>query len=336
MFLPYSNTIRLAVIAVALSKCLDGLSDVIYSRLQVSEVIAPIAKSQLAKAFLSIAILSLTLAVIPNQLVAIGATVGPYAMVLFFYDLPALRRYDTAAHPMLHMAWATTARQLGTIARLGLPLAVVSTMVVLHAAVPRLVFASQIGETGAGTVAALSYLAGAPNLLVVALAQSSVTRLVRSLATGDRKGYLTGVLRLVSVAIAIGGITLLIGLYFGGPILHLCYGPRFLGHERDLLIFLSAGAVSYLNTAVGYGLSSARVFGIQIPMMAIVCLISLVSSLLFVPRWGLAGAAASQMVSAIVQLLLSAILLARSVVTRFPLTPSSSNGQMMTMIHAKL
>ena len=351
-FWPYSNDMdvhgiqmRAAIVAVALVKSLDGFSDVIYAQLQSLETMTSIGQSQLGKAILSLCFLGITLAFVQNQMWAIGALVVPSAFVLLFHDLPILRIISSSANPGLNLTTSSKVHaqngapaaveisqdpgsfrgrralcafdEMMSLVRTGIPLAIVTTMVMLHSALPRFVVAGSMGKAEAGIMGALTYAAIAPNLLMVALGQSSVTTLVRSLAEKDRKEYLAGIFRLLVVAIILGSVTLIFGFFLGERILHLLYGQQFLGHENELLVFLGASAVGYVNTALGYGLSSSRVFAAQIPMMASVCLICFAASVILVPRWGLIGAAAAQLISMTAQLVLSAAMLASVSKCRF-------------------
>ncbi len=351
-FLPHSNgmdvhgmQIKVAIVAVAFLKSLDGFSDIIYAQLQSRETMTSIGQSQLGKAILSLCLLGVTLAFVQNQMWAIGALVVPSAFVLLFHDLPILRTISNSANPGLNSTTSSKVHaqngapaavelsqapgsfrgrralcafdEMMSLVRTGFPLAIVTTMVMLHASLPRFVVAGSIGKAEAGIMGALTYAAIAPNLLMVALGQSSVTALVRSLAEKDRKEYLAGISRLLVVALILGSVTLLFGFFLGKRILHLLYGSQFLGHENELLVFLGASAVGYVNTALGYGLSSSRVFAAQIPMMASVCLICFAASVILVPSWGLIGAAAAQLISMTAQLVLSASMLASVSKCRF-------------------
>jgi O-antigen/teichoic acid export membrane protein len=290
---------------MALSKCWDGWSDTIYGRMQVRDRIALIGKSQLAKSGLFLLLPCLSLQFLPNPMWAIGSMIVPSAAVLMFYDLPNLRRYGAVSIPA---AGGKSLREFGrgmlALAELGLPPTIVTTLVTLHVSIPRFVVASQLGEAQAGVVTALGYLAIAPNLVMVALGQAGMVPLARSFAAGDRGAFLSGVLRLFGAGVTVGALTLTAGITLGGPILAALYGPGYAHYDRVLPWFLTAGAVSYLNAALGYGLASARVFRIQMPLMAVVCLVSFVTSTALVPGMGVAGAAASLVVSLLTQLVL--------------------------------
>jgi O-antigen/teichoic acid export membrane protein len=309
IFLHYSTATRFAIVLVALGKCLDGISDVIYGRLQACDRMPVIGKSLIAKAGLSIALPAVCLFLRPQSIAAVAATVVPYAAVLFLYDVPNLRTLSRR-WPLIPVSLMM--RSTAALARTGLPLTIVATLVALHTAIPRLVLASRLGESQAGIFTALSYLAIAPNLLLVALGQASIAPLSRSLVQGDEARYRAGVARMFGAAAAAGTITLATGFWSGGAILSMFYGPRFSEYTSELMILLGAGAVSYLNTAAGYGLASARIFSRQIPMMAVVSTVSLIASWTLVGRWGVAGAAASLIISTAVQLAWATVLLGRT------------------------
>jgi O-antigen/teichoic acid export membrane protein len=312
----YSWEARAAILAMALSKCSDGWSDTIYGRLQVREKMALIGKSQLAKSALFLLLPCLSLAFL-NPIWAIGSMIVPSAAVLMFYDLPNLRRYGGVSIPAAgRSSLRVFGRRMLALAKLGLAPTIVTTLVTLHVSIPRFVVANQLGEAQAGVVTALGYLAIAPNLVMVALGQAGMASLARSFGAGDSRGYLAGVLRLVGAAVIVGSLTLTAGVAAGGPILAALYGPAYANYDRVLLLFLTAGAVSYLNAALGYGLASARVFGMQMPLMSVVCIVSLLTSMALVPRLGVAGGAASLVVSLLTQLTLYIALISNSMRNR--------------------
>ncbi len=296
----YSWETRAAILALALSKCSDGWSDTVYGRLQVRDRMALIGKSQLAKSGLFLLLPCLSLAFLPNPMWAIGSMIVPSAAVLMFYDLPNLRRHGAVSIPA---AGGKSLREFGrrmlALSKVGLPPTIVTTLVTLHVSIPRFVVASHLGEAQVGVVTALGYLAIAPNLIMVALGQAGLAPLARSFAAGDRRRYLTGVLRLVGAGVTVGALTVTAGITLGGPILATLYGPAYAHYDRVLPLFLLAGAVS------------ARVFGIQMPLMAVVCMVSFATSVALAPRLGIAGAAASLVISMLTQLFLYIALLAR-------------------------
>jgi len=310
----FSAATRMAFFAVAVARCLDGVSDVIYGRLQSRDVMTPIGKSQCAKAVLSCATLATALVVAGRVTWAIWSPAAASAGVLLVYDARNLYRFGAVSgQHLLAGAWRTAARQGWPLLRLGLPLALVNSLVSLHAAIPRMVLTRYRGEAGAGIASALLYAVIAPNLFLMALGQVSVTGLSRGFCLRQRTTFLRNLRRLLTAAVLLGGVTVGVALLCGGPLLRLIYGPRLELYSRELTLFSAASSLGLLSTAVGYGISSARIFAPQLPMMLSVCAVSALFCWLFIPGWGLRGAAWAQLVSSSWQLALNFALLSHFV-----------------------
>jgi O-antigen/teichoic acid export membrane protein len=161
------------------------------------------------------------------------------------------------------------------------------------------------GEAAAGAVSALLYAAIAPNLLLVALGQVSITRLSRAFFLRQRATFLQNLRRLLFCALFLAGLTFGTAFFCGGPLLRLVYGSRLQIYSSELTLFSAAGSLGLLSTAIGYGISSARVFAPQLPMMLSVCAVSVICCRILIPGSGLRGVAWAQIVSNSLQLALN-------------------------------
>ena len=99
-------------------------------------------------------------------------------------------------------------------------------------------------------------------------------------------------------------------IVWGRPILNLVYGPEYAARIDVAVWMVAAAGISYLASALGYAMTAARSFRPQLPLFAAVTLVTAVASAFWIPRYGLAGAAAVQLVSAGAQLLGSVYLVA--------------------------
>lgn len=281
------SVFAMAMLAVAVNRSVDSLSDILYGRLQIAGQLHRIGLSQLLRgAFTLVALPAALWAGVPPATALAAPALGSLA-VFCLYDVPGIRKEG------IRLCWRQPliGDHLRELVRAGGPLTVVAALVAASAALPRLVSARD-GDPGmAGVVTALTYLTVAPNLVMTSLGQAGMRKLAASAAAGNRRGYLGGVLRLAGLGAAVGAVVLAGGILAGPQLLQLFYGRRFAAHEQELLYFLSAGLLSYLNTGIGYSLSSARIFQAQVPMMAAVCLTSFVACSAWIPRYGIAGAA---------------------------------------------
>lgn len=296
-----------AVMAVSAGRAFDAVSDIFYARFQVVNRLDRISISQILRATLSLLFLSVALFLSLAPLVTIAAVPVASLCVFALYDVPGIVRHGVPGA----LRFAYVPGQAAALVRAGLPFAVISMMVAAIAAMPRLTIARESGPADVAVVAALSYLAIAPNLLVTALGQAGMRSLATSFAAGERRAALAGATRLLVMSAALGGAALGAALLGGRQILQVIYGARYAGYEWELTLFLGSGAVSYLNAGLGYCLSSARITAPQIPMMATVCAVTFVACTILIRHWGVAGAAAGQAAGMLVQFTWSAAVFAR-------------------------
>lgn len=296
-----------AIIVVAAGRAFDSLSDIFYARFQVLHRIDQMGISQILRATASILFLAIALSMSLAPLASVAAVPAASLCVFLLYDLPAIRRHGV----LFSARFTATPGQTAALVRAGLPFALISMMVAAIASMPRFTVARESGPAAVAVVAALSYLAIAPNLLITALGQAGMRSLATSFASGDRRAALAGATRLLVMSAAVGCAALGAALLGGREILQIVYGTRYAEYEWELTLFLGAGAVSYLNAGFGYCLSSARITAPQIPMMATVCAVTFVACTLLIGPWGIAGAAAGQAVGMLVQLTWSAVVFAQ-------------------------
>lgn len=296
-----------AIVTVAAGRAFDSLSDILYARFQVLHRVDHMGISQILRAVLSIGLLAATLWLPMTPMASVAAVPAASVCVFFLHDLPVIRGHRV---PVV-IRFAGAPGQNTALVRAGLPFAIISMMVAAIAAMPRLTIARESGPADVAAVAALSYLAIAPNLLVTALGQAGMRSLAMSFASGDRRAALSGATRLLGMSGAVGCAALGAALLAGRQILQIVYGTRYAGYEWELTLFLGAGAISYLNAGLGYCLSSARITAPQIPMMATVCAVTFVACTLLIRQWGIAGAAAGQAAGMFVQFVWSSAVFAQ-------------------------
>ena len=93
-------------------------------------------------------------------------------------------------------------------------------------------------------------------------------------------------------AAKVGGVTLLT----------LLYSPQYAAYASVFVRLMMAAGISAFASLLAYGLTSARNFRIQVPLYLMVLGSNAVGCALWVPSFGLSGAASAVMLSAVVQL----------------------------------
>jgi O-antigen/teichoic acid export membrane protein len=154
-----------------------------------------------------------------------------------------------------------------------------------------------------GVFAAITYLGHVGTTVVSALGQAALPRLARAHAAGERGPFLGLVLAFTAIAFVIGAIGLGASLAFGRELLGLVYNPEYAAHERLFAWAMGAAAISYVASILGYSMTAAHCFAVQIPLFAAVAGATALACRVLVPLHGLEGAGEASVVSALVGLL---------------------------------
>ena len=137
----------------------------------------------------------------------------------------------------------------------------------------------------------MAYLMVAGSTLINAMGQSASPRLARYYARGDRVAFRTLLIKLGGIGALLGGLGVLVVALAGREILTLLYRAEYAQHLDVLVWLMVAGTLSFLTSFLGFGMTAARYFKIQVPLgVAVVCATALACGLL-VSRNGLLGAA---------------------------------------------
>ena len=188
---------------------------------------------------------------------------------------------------------------------LSLPLGIVMMLISLNLNIPRYFIQNHLGEKTLGIFGALSYLMIAGGIVINALSESASSRLAKYYAAADRRKFGLLLFQLMGICggIGIGGIFL--AIVAGKPIITLLYRAEY-AQEQELLVLLTvASAIGFVSTALGYGITAARYFRVQMPLFILVTATSAISCQFLIPNFGTKGAALALIMAAAVQLLLN-------------------------------
>ncbi|MEZ2238841.1 lipopolysaccharide biosynthesis protein [Microcoleus sp.] len=215
---------------------------------------------------------------------------------------PASQGGEKSKHQLLPRWHLKTLRKLIWLA---LPLGFVMMLISLNSNIPRYFIEQYLGERQLGIFGAISYLMVVGGMVVSALAESASPRLAKYYAAGNSIAFRTLMFKLVGVGAAIGGAGVLVAVVAGQEILTILYRPEY-GQQADLFVWLMVAAgIGYVSSFLGYGITAARYFRIQMPLFALVTGSSAIACLWLIPSMGVQGAAIALIVGAIVQAVFS-------------------------------
>ena len=312
----------LVILAIALAKAFEAISDVFYGLIQQHERMDRIAIALMIKGPLSLLLLGIGVSLTGS---VVGGSIGlavAWGLVLLGWDLrngklilnnssQGREREDLLvadAEPAnsqnpLYPRWER--KTLGKLVLLALPLGLVMMLISLNTNIPRYFLERYLGERELGIFSAISYLMVAGNLVVSALAQSASPRLAKYYAAGNSTAFRTLLLKLVGVGLMLGAGGVFVAVVAGRPILTLLYKPEY-AERADLFAWLMVVAgIGYVSSFLGYGITAARYFQVQIPLFALVTGASGLACLWLIPTMGVQGAVIALIVGAIVQAVFS-------------------------------
>ncbi len=309
-------TLRL-ILAVAIAKVLESVSDVVFGLLQRAENLRRIAFSRLAKGALSVLSVAGVMVSGLGLETAILAMAVCWAGVLMLIDLPAGRsiaamRADLAPRELARLAW------------LALPLGCVMALNTLSINVPRYAIESHLGTTALGHFAAVAYLLVAASQPVLALGAALSPRLAHYFLS-DRGAYARLSLRALLAAASLGACGVIVAVLAGKTVLRLAYAPDYAAHA-DLLCWIAVVAcVGFASSTLGFSVTAARRFREQLLIAILALTTCTLASQWLVPWYGLVGAAWALLATEFVRLAsLSAVYLAAC-------TPARRGGHEMAL-----
>ena len=308
----YEAQTIVVILAVGVGKAFESISGVFHSLLQRHERMDRIAISTMIKGPLSLAALG-TAVYLSGSLLwgALGLATVRGAM-LVGYDilsaallLKAVRQLRNPVSNTMNVRAELRPqfdfRTLAQLAWLALPLGLTMMLISLNRSIAQYIVERFLGRGELGLFAAMAYIIVVGNLVVGALGQSAAPRLARYYGQGDGAAFRKLLTRLIMVGVALGGAFVLAALAAGEQILALVYGPEYARHLDAFIWLMVAAAIYYVASFMGYGMTAARYFRVQMPLFALVAATSGLACLWLAPSYGLRGAAMARVVTAMVQ-----------------------------------
>ena len=316
-----ADTARI-VFVMGLAKLVDAVADTYFGLLQQDERMDSVAMSQVLRGLTGTLALGLAISTGGNLLIGVLAMALISLLLLFLFDIPSAQLVLTPQSRLqpwwslgggfpfaLRPRWQLP--KLTELARIGLPLGVVVLLISLNANVPSYVVGRLLGESQLGLFAALAFVTLVVPTVVNALGQSASPRLARAYHTGQHDAFrsLTWHLLLVTLGLSLGSI--LAAVMIGRPMLEVLYTSEDASQSSVLLILMAAAGVVSVASVLGVALTATRCFAPQLPLGALVTVVTTAACFWFVSWWGLAGAGWALLLSCAVQVSGLALLLAR-------------------------
>ncbi|MPY68381.1 lipopolysaccharide biosynthesis protein [Deinococcus sp. SDU3-2] len=293
------------IFALAVAKLFEGLSELIYAQLQRHGHLDWIAQGVLIRGLLNTALPLGLFALTRDLAVAAAGVTLVNLLTLLGYDL---RRGRPFLPPIGLLRWP----DLQQLVRMVWPLGVVAGLVSLSANIARIAVEHELGSEAQGIYSALSYGYIVGGVVIGAVGTALTTQFALRFAQGDRAGFLGLTARFMLLSLGVGLLSLLAGWSIGPWALRLLFGEEYAAHHALFLWLLGAGTAGYVASALGFAMTGARRFGEQLPLFAGVTLLLYALCELWIPRYGLMGAAYANLGAFTAQLVGSAAIIMKA------------------------
>jgi len=311
-FSGYSITVRSVAIALGLQKAFESMSDIHYGSMQRSERMDLVARSLSAKGIAGLAALGISFVITDSVVWAAATLSGVYLLMWLLYDW---RRASPSTGWLKHDLKERLARAL-SLARFALPLGIVTMLLTLDRNIPRYVIGYSMDERSVGLYSALAYLPVIGSTVVTAVGQSVSPRMAQIWTGQNKQAFRMFVARLTVAAGVLGILAVLVSALVGKPVVQLLYNAEYASKSSILVWLMVAAIFSYVTSFLEVGLTTVRALRSQAMAMALSTGITAAACVLLIPRFGLLGAAYSNIAGAAARALLCAVALHRAIAVK--------------------
>lgn len=287
----YGRATAAAVLAIAVAKAFEAISDIIYGLLQHRERMDRVAISLMLKGLISVVTVGIAMAATRSAGWAALAMALGWLMALVLYDLPSAQRMlrpGRDAYAPVRPRWSR--KLLVELAVFSAPLGLSMLLTTLNTNIPRYFIEAYLGQHDLGIFSAMAYIVVAGTAVVTALGQAATPKLADYYGSGQRAAFQTLLWKLVALGGIFGLVTAAASLFFGRYFLTVVYQPEYAKRVDVLVWLMGAGGIGYIASFLGYGITATRAFRRFVAPSFFTTALAVASGFL-VPRFGLSGAA---------------------------------------------
>ena len=300
----YDFRVYVIIFIIALNKTIESTSDITYGLMQKHERMDNVARSMVFRDAGAVILLAVIIKVTGNLLLGVMGIGLWWSLVLLLFDRSNTRNFAKFI-PSFKL------KKVLSLAKIGLPLGIVMGIISVNSNIPRYFVEIYIDSEALGYFGPLVYVLVGVSKATIALGQSASVRLARYYVY-NRGAYVKLLLKMLFIILMLAFGIILFGVFLGKPFLAIAYKPEY-AERHDLFVWLmAASGVTMLASVLGYGMTAARRFKSQVPVLGSTCAVCLLACWLLVPRYGMKGAAWAMLLSATTQFLGSLIVVVHS------------------------
>jgi O-antigen/teichoic acid export membrane protein len=281
----YSLDTFFVLVWIGVVKVIEGFQEVCWGINQRADFMDPVGISRLLRSIACIVSVWLGLWLTHNLIASILIWAASWLFILVIYDLPKAKNLEV-------LAGRIKMDSIQNILVAVMPLAVIAGLGSLNDKATQYQIAAILGETAVGYYSPLAYVVQGIGLVVVSITETATPRLAKYYSL-NRKAYIQGTLLLAAVGTLIGTAAMIVLGSMSYILLPILYTRKFLDFQYLFWLLLGIGIIRYAQTGFGVAVTAAIWLRQQVPILVISLAVTLVGGWLWIPQFGLNGAAYS-------------------------------------------
>jgi O-antigen/teichoic acid export membrane protein len=297
-FAPWPRGTLSVVLAVACTKAVDSLSDLLYGVLQLHERLDLVAQGMCARALAGLLALLSAMTMTHSAVIALLALSTAWLIVLFTYEWPMVLRIASAQRN--EMWRLSSIKACGRLILLCVPLALVLLVLNSATSLPRLMLEHSAGERALGVFSAVAAVSAAVGLLYTAVGQTALPRLAK-LFMSDRKGFSAAIHKMVFFSSALGAPLIIAAWFWGASAVKMTYGRQAQVPSGLVAGLVAVGIFSNTSSLLGAGMTASRRFWSQLGVATLVLAVTAAGCRWLIPSMGAMGAMYACLAGTVIQ-----------------------------------
>ncbi|GGA72931.1 oligosaccharide flippase family protein [Ornithinibacillus halotolerans] len=281
----YEFHTAIILLLVGIAKLPESVSDIFHGQLQKYERMDLITISNVMKGIGTVIVFFVLLLLTNNLIWALVGQILTWVMVLLFFDYLVVKGLFQSVQ--IDFQWS----KLKSLFHLSIPLGLMALLTSFNTNIPNYFVEYFIGTEELGYLAALLYILFAGNRLVDSLRQPAATRLATLFEQNRLKEYQKLLLLLVTIGFLMAVVGIGVTIVLGELLLTIIYTNEYTAYSQLFIYIMGAGIFSFPAMFLDTGLIATRNFKLQPYLAAIWVIGSLIGCYIFIPKYGLDGAA---------------------------------------------
>ncbi len=282
-----TTTILTVIVIYGLTRVVELMTDIRHAHFILVERLDYVGRSLCMSGPLALAALSIGFILTESLIVAVIGQLVAQLAVYLFYDLPLSRRVAQAREedtPPWDIA------KIARLARLTVPLAVGTALIMVGMFLPRLWVEAELGIAALGVFGPILAMAMAPDRLVNSMCLAMSVQLARDYTAGRRDLMLRRLGLVVAALLVLGLPAIVVCYFYGDALLTTIFSEEFSGNTLLLVCLAIAGLTRIIANVLAFGVIASRQFWWVTWQNAAVAIAAVVACYLLIGPYGLEGA----------------------------------------------